>query len=127
MNKFLALLAVTTAVVAATPAIAADVSQETKTSVKISEDGDAKKEVMTKSTDAVGTTTKAETEIKKDVDSDGSADVTVTKKSSTDPKGLMNKTSTKVVDETKVDSDGKAKHSHKKVVNGDTVEDKTTH
>ena len=127
MNKLLALLAVTTAVVSASPAIAADVTSETKVTSKASEDGSMKKEVESKSTDAAGTTTKAETEVKKDVSSDGSVATSVTKSESTDPKGLGNKETVKVEDKVKTDAKtGKTKHKHKKVVDGKTVENKTT-
>ncbi len=127
MNKLLALLAVTTAVVTTAPAFAADVTAETKTSVKESPDGSMKKEVSATSTDAAGTTTKAETEVKKDVSSDGSTDTSVVKETSTDPKGLGNKETTKTKDEVKVDAkSGKTKHKHKKVVNGKTTENKST-
>ena len=127
MTKLLSALAVTAVILAATPVIAAEVSAETKTKVEQSEDGSMKKQSSAESTDAAGTTTKSEVKIEKDVDSSGSTDTTLTKEKSVDPKGLMNKTSTKVKEEVKVDAKtGKVKHKIKKVVDGKTVESKTT-
>jgi hypothetical protein len=121
MTKLLSALAITAAILAATPAVAADVSAETKTTYKKDSEGDVKKSTEAKSTDASGTTTKSDAEVKLDVDSNGDATKTVTTEQSTDPKGLFNKTSTKTKDQVKTEN-GKTTAKHKKVVNGETVE-----
>ena len=127
MNKLLVFLAVTNLLAAATQAVAAEVSNDTETTTKQYDNGDMKSETKSESTDAAGLTRKSDTEVRKDVNSNGSTDTVVTKEKSTDPKGLFNKTSIKTTDETKTNAKTRTvKRKHKKIVNGSTVENSTS-
>ncbi len=126
MRKSLLALAALSALIFASPAFA-DTSADAKTesSYTAKDNGGFTAKEKTENTDAAGTATEHTATKKVDIDSNGNKETTVDVKSTTDPKGLMNKTSTEVKDKTIV-KDGQVKHHHKKVVNGKTVEDKAT-
>jgi hypothetical protein len=103
-------------------AFAADkTTYESKTSVESDSKGNYNKENKTQSTNASGTTTEKE-KVEVDVHSNGDVDNTVKTEKTIDPKGLMNKRTTKTVDTQDVKHDGSTENTHKKVVNGKTVE-----
>ncbi len=83
-----------------------------------------RKDTITR-TDAAGTTRSAEKSVSVEVDDKGNAKKTVISKTSTDPKGLGNKTSEKVTD-TKKTTAAETTTTHKKEVDGDVV-DKSKH
>ena len=126
MKTLLALLAVSTTLAVATPALATEsTSVEAKHSVKTDADGNVKEKYSKVTKDAAGTKTVTKVDAKVDVDSNGDVKKTLTTEESTDPKGLMNKekTTTKEVVQTK---SGQTEKHVKKVVNGTTVENTTT-
>ena len=111
----------------ATPAAANEnVKAESQSKTTVEKDADGhysrKQTSSSESTDAQGTTTQSEINVKVDTDADGNAQRKVTTESSTDPKGLMNKTKSKTIDNVKY-RNGKVEKTHKKVVNGKTVEE----
>ena len=117
------MLATALSLVIAAPAVmAADSTYKAETEVKKSDDGSYKRTTTEKSEGATGSTSE-ETKVKVDVNKDGSADKTVETESTNDPKGLMNKQTTKTKDTVKHKRNGKTVMEHKKTVNGDTVED----
>ena len=124
MTKTHLLLVSVAAVVFAAPGYAAD-KETYKSETKIEKDskGNYESKANVSKTDMEGTTTKAEKKVDINVDSDGETKKTVTTEESTDPKGLMNKTTTKTKDTEKTHSDGTAETTHKKTVNGKTVEE----
>jgi hypothetical protein len=71
-------------------------------------------------TDAAGTIRSSEKNVSMKVDSQGNTKKIITLKGSTDPKGLGNKTSTKVTDTENVTAD-ETTITHEKKVNGDVV------
>jgi hypothetical protein len=117
------LLASVAAFALTAPAFAAE-KETYKSETKIEKDAkgnyDAKNTVS--KTDAAGTTTTSEKKVDVDVDSNGNVEKVVKTKETTDPKGLMNKTSTTTTS-TETHKDGQVETSHKKVVDGKTVED----
>lgn len=120
----ISLLLVTASVMAfSTAAFAADEKYESKTKVEKGSDGDYKEKTTTSNTDAAGTTTSSEHKVKVDVKSDGTTSKTVQDENTTDPKGMMNKETTKVKDTEKTHTDGTVDTTHKKTVNGKTTED----
>ena len=126
MTKLLALLAVTTTLAAATPAMAADTTSiEAKHSIKSDTDGNIKEKYSKVTNDAAGTKSVTKVDAEVDVDKDGEVKKTLTTEESTDPKGLMNKEKTKTKEVVKT-KHGKTEKTVKKVVNGDTVENSTT-
>jgi hypothetical protein len=120
------LLASVAAIALTSPAFAAD-KETYKSETKVEKDSkgnyDAKSE--TSKTDAAGTTTSLEKKVDVDVDAAGNVDKTVKTEEVTDPKGLMNKTKVKTKDTTTTHSNGTVDSSHKKTVNGKTVEDES--
>lgn len=127
MNKLHVLLASAAALTLAAPAFAADKeTYKSETKVEKDTDGDYKAKTETTKTDAAGTTTSVEKKVDIDVDKHGNVDKTVKTEETVDPKGLMNKTTTKTTDTEKTKADGTTETSHKKKVNGKTVEDTTT-
>ena len=126
MRKSVYALAALSAVLLASPAFAATTTtdQKSDTSYQQKDDGSYTAKEKTESTDAAGTTVEHTATKKVDVDSNGNKTTSVDIKNSTDPKGLMNKTSTEVKNKA-VEKDGESKYTHKKIVNGKTVEDKT--
>jgi hypothetical protein len=121
MNMKLTMLATAFSLVIAGPALAADSSYKAETEVKKDEDGSYKKTTTEKSAGESGSTS-METKTKVDVNKDGTVDKSVETESTNDPKGLMNKNTTKTKDSIKHKKD-KTVLKHKKTVNGDTVED----
>ncbi len=115
----------TTAAVAlafAVPAMAANTT-EVKTDSKLEQNRDGGYDATTKVEKSTPSgTIKNETETNLDVDSNGDAKKTTTVEHTNDPKGLLNKhtTKSKTVAKTK---DGKTTVEHTKKVDGDTVED----
>jgi hypothetical protein len=103
-------------------AVAADMPDSTMQSkYQATDNGGYKATESNESMDANGTTMTHEATKKVDVDSHGNKTTTVDIKNSTDPKGLFNKTSTEVKNKA-VEKDGKTEYSHKKTVDGHTVE-----
>lgn len=125
--KFSSILLTTVAAMALTaPAFAADKeSYESKTKVEKSANGDYSEKTTTEKTDMSGTTTSSDKKVSVDVDSNGNTTKSVKTEEVTDPKGLMNKEVTKTKDTEKM-KDGSVETSHKKTVNGKTVEDTST-
>ncbi len=122
-NKLILSAFAAVTLVISSPAFSADKeTYKSSTMVEKDTDGNYEKKVSEKATDAAGTTTAKEVKAKVDVDNNGDKESTVTTKSSTDPKGLMNKTTVKTEDKVKM-KDGKTEAEHKKTVNGKTVED----
>lgn len=122
------LLVTASALAFSSAAYAADEKYESKVKVEKKDDGSYKETSKTSHTDTAGTTTSSERKVDVDVDSDGSTDKTVKTETTTDPKGLMNKETEKTKDTEKSKADGTVSTSHKKTVNGKTVEDtKETH
>lgn len=120
------LLASVAAIALTAPAFAAD-KETYKSETKVEKDSkgnyDAKSE--TSKTDTAGTTTSVEKKVDVDVDGAGNVEKTVKTEETTDPKGLMNKTKVKTKDTTTTHSDGTVDSSHKKTVNGKTVENES--
>ncbi|MBY0427718.1 MAG: hypothetical protein K2Q32_00690 [Alphaproteobacteria bacterium] len=117
-----ALLLSTAAIVLSFPAFAAE-KQTYEISTKIEKDaaGNYLEKNVTNKKDMDGTTTRAERELKINVDSKGNTEKSLTMMKSSDPKGLGNKhvESSKDTESTK---DGQVNVSHEKVVNGKTIE-----
>lgn len=109
MKIQLPLLAVA-AVLITTPALANDSSAEVNSKVEYKDDGSVKKTHKEVAKDAAGTKTTVESKAEVNVDSNG-VEKTYTAEKTVDPKGLMNKETTKT--ETKVDKDGKVTTSVK--------------
>ena len=106
------------------PAFAADKeSYESKTKIEKDVDGNYKEKTKTEKTDVAGTTNSVEKDVKVKVKSSGETDKTVKTTEVTDPKGLMNKETTKTTDTVKAKADGTVESDHKKTVNGKTVEE----
>lgn len=119
------LFAIAAAFMLAAPAFAADVSATTKTEYKAGDNGSYESKKTMEKEDSNGTEVKDQSAVSVDKDADGTYKKTVEHKTTTDPKGLMNKTTEKVKDTVTKDKD-KDEYTHKKEVNGDTVEDETT-
>ena len=117
------LLASVAAIALSAPAFAADKeSFESKTKIEKDSNGNYDEKSKTEKTDTAGTTTTSQKKVDVDVDSKGNVDKTVKTKESVDPKGLMNKKTIKTQDTVKTKSDGTVETSHKKVMDGKTVE-----
>jgi hypothetical protein len=114
----LSFVLLTGAAAASTPEV------KTETNYEAKDNGGYTAKEKAESTDANGTTTERVTSKKVDVDSNGNKETTVETKSSTDPKGMFNKTSTEVKNK-KVEKEDESKYSHKKIINGKTVEENT--
>jgi hypothetical protein len=105
------------------PAFSADKeTYESKTKVEKDAKGNYEEKSQTEKTDAAGTTTSAEKKVDVKVDGSGNVSKTVKTEASTDPKGLMNKETVKTTDTAKTKTDGTVATTHKKVVDGKTVE-----
>ena len=100
-------------------------SYESKTNVERDSKGNYNEESKTQKTNAAGTTTTTKDKVEVDVHADGDVENTVKSEKTTDPRGLMNKRSTKVTDTQDVKRDGSSKNTHKKIVDGKTVESVT--
>lgn len=125
MNTKQTLFAIAAALMLSAPAFAADVSATTKTEYKQGDNGSYESKKTAESEDRDGTVVKEQNAVSVDKDKDGNYKKTIEHKTTTDPKGLMNKTTTKTKDTITSDED-KNEVTHKKVVDGDTVEDETT-
>ena len=126
MNTRTMLLTSVAALMLSAPAFSADKqSYEAKTKIEKDSDGNYSEKTKAEKTDVEGTTTSSEKNVSVDVDSNGAVDKTIKTETTTDPKGLMNKQTTKTKDTTKVNADGSVDAAHKKVVNGKTVESTT--
>jgi len=121
-NRTLLLFTAVNALALATPVFAAD-TETYDSHVKVQNDGNGnyKENDKTESTDASGTHIE-EKKVDQDVDSRGNVDKSVTT-SNVHKKGWFKKNSTKTKDTEKTESDGTVKTTHKKVINGTTVED----
>lgn len=116
------LFALTAALMLAAPAFAADVSATTKTEYKQGDNGSYESKKVMEKEQSNGTAVKDQTSVSVDKDEDGNVEKKIERKTTTDPKGLMNKTTTKTT-ETVKDTADKKEYSHKKEVDGDTVEE----
>jgi hypothetical protein len=95
-------------------------SVKSDSSFETNANGSYERNDMISRTDAAGTTRSSEQNTSMKVNSKGDTKKTVTSESSTDPKGLGNKTSVKVTDTEKTTTEGTA-ITHEKTVNGDVV------
>lgn len=126
MKTSIALLTTIAAFTLSSAAVAADkTSYESKTSVERDSKGNYNEESKTVKTNAAGTATTNKEKVEVDVHSNGDVDNTVKTEKTTDPRGLLNKKSTKITDTQDVKYDGSSKNTHKKIVNGKTVESNT--
>jgi len=111
----------------AAPTLADDtVTSKVKSETTIKKDTDGeyhkKQTKSVESTDETGTTTKSQTKVEVNTEADGTGESKVTTETSTDPKGILNKTKTVTTDSVKYE-DGKIEKSYKKKVDGKTVEE----
>jgi len=111
------------------PALAEEaMSTQTQSKTTVEKDADGnyhKKQTRSaETTDSAGTTTKSETKVEVKADADGNGERKVSMETSTDPKGILNKTKTTTTDSVKY-KDGKVEKEYKKKVNGKTVEENT--
>lgn len=114
-----------TLILTAPAAFAADVSASTKTEYKQDEDGGYESKKTVEKKDTEGTKTKQQMAVSVEQDDDGNYKKTVEHQTTVDPEGLMNKSTTKTTETTTAD-DGKTEYKHKKVVDGETVEEEST-
>lgn len=122
MRKLYVLTALT-ALLAAAPALADEaVNNQSQSTYKANENGGYEAKSKVEHTNTNGTSTTQSLDKKVDVDSKGNTETTAEVKTTTDPKGLFNKKTTKIENKAK-QKDGDAEYSHKKSVNGKTVED----
>ncbi|MDP9128057.1 MAG: hypothetical protein M3N08_07355 [Pseudomonadota bacterium] len=122
MKKLYALTALS-ALLASSPVLADDaVSNQTKSTYQPLANGGFEAKDSVEHTNANGTSTAETVDKKVSIDKNGNKETTVDVKASTDPKGLMNKTTTEVHDKA-IEKDGKEEYKHKKTVNGKTVEE----
>lgn len=124
MNKTVLLLASAAIVSLGAPSFAAE-KESYKSETKMEKDAKGNYEAKTtiQHTDTDGTTTNTEKMVDVDANSDGTTEKTVKTEKVVDPKGLMNKSKVKTEDTTKTNADGILEKSHKKVVDGKTVEE----
>lgn len=122
MNKTSAVIATVAALAFGAHAFAAEAETTTKTSIEADSKGNVDKKSKTVSTDSAGTKTVSEKKVEVDVKSDGAVEKTAKTETSTDPKGMMNKSKTVTKDSEKTAADGSVETSHKKTVDGKTVE-----
>ncbi|MFY9288248.1 MAG: hypothetical protein WAO98_07070 [Alphaproteobacteria bacterium] len=124
MRKSLLALAAIAALASAPAFAATSPSSETEVKYQAKDNGGFKAEEKSTAVDAAGTKVENKAEKSVDVDADGSKETKVQVKHSTDPKGLFNKSTTETVNKT-MEKDGKVEHSHKKKIDGKTVEENT--
>lgn len=124
MKKLLCTAALLSFAVAA-PALAADTEYKSETTISRDADGDMKSKTETTSTDAAGTDRKDMKKVTVDVEKDGDTKKTVETDSKVDPKGLFNTDEVETKDTLETD-DGVTTTTHKKEINGKTVEDTKT-
>lgn len=114
-----------TAALLAAPAFA-EVEVEHESSIERGKHGSFEAESETKREDESGKMSRT-TEVDVDLDADGEGEATRTTKIVEDPKGLLNKTTTKIEEKKTVD-DGQVTIKQKKTVDGDVVEEhESTH
>jgi hypothetical protein len=122
MNKTTLLLASVAALALTTPTFAADKdTYNSQTKVESDANGNYKESDKTEKTDASGTHIQ-EKKVDVDTDGKGNTDKSVTTKK-VHKKGWFKKHSVKTKDTENTKSDGTVSTTHKKVVNGTTVED----
>ncbi|MFM9890056.1 MAG: hypothetical protein ACKVOE_05345 [Rickettsiales bacterium] len=121
MKKFVAVLATTTAMSLTTPVFAADASVKSETTLDHSKNGGYDKTTRAEKKTESGRVS-SETETNLDVDNNGDTTKTTTTEDVNDPKGLLNKHSTKTKTKVKVE-DGERSVEHTKKVDGKTVVD----
>ena len=126
MKTHIVLLAAVAMLTLGGAAMAAEkTSYESKTNVERDSKGNYNEERKTEKTNAAGTTTTTKEKVEVDVHADGDVDNTVKSEKTVDPRGLMNKRSTQTTDTQDVKNDGTSKSTHKKTVDGKTVESTT--
>jgi len=126
MKTHIALLASVVTLTLGGVAMAAEkTSYESKTNVERDSKGNYNEETKTEKTNTAGTTTTTKEKVEVDVHANGDVDNTVKTEKITDPKGLMNKRSTKITNTQDVKHDGATKNTHKKTIDGKTVESTT--
>lgn len=114
------------ALLTATAAIAADEKYHSETDIKRGTDGSYESNTEVNATDAAGTAVKKELTTEVDVDADGDKETSVKYKTTRDPKGLMNKSTTETERTTKEDGSSTTT-TYKKKVDGEVVtEEKKT-
>jgi hypothetical protein len=106
------------------PAFADDVTSKSESAVEQGQNGGYVATDKMENTTSNGTVMKHDSTKELSIDKSGNREKTQTVKTSTDPKGLMNKSTTEVKDKT-VEKDGKVKTSHTKTIDGKTTEDST--
>lgn len=128
MNKTILLITAAAGLALAAPAFAEEVTTESKATTKVDRDSDGsytEKRTTTQSRkDSEGTNVSAKTTVEVEADEDGNVEKTVKTEQVRDPKGLFNKEKTVVTDKVKA-KDGEVETTHKKKVNGKTVEETT--
>lgn len=123
MTKTFALLATVAAFAVAGPALAAEGTVKSDTSVNYDAKGNYEKETSAERTNANGTKVTTDAKVNVEADDDGNIEKKIETKTTTDPKGLFNKETEKTVDTIK-NVDGKTTYETKKTVNGEVVVDK---
>ncbi|MBY0355871.1 MAG: hypothetical protein K2Q12_09130 [Rickettsiales bacterium] len=113
------LIWLTSAALFATPVMAEDVKVESDSSIERGDNGSYKAEAETSREDSKGLISR-QTTTEVDRDANGDSETTRTTKTVNDPKGLLNKTTTKTEQSSTVE-DGKISHEAKKTVDGRTV------
>ena len=122
MKKQLFTAAILSTLMLAGPVLADDsTSTKTETTYTPASNGGYESKYTIEHTDANGTTVTHQADKKVDIDSKGNKETKVDIKNTTDPKGLMNKSTTEIQNKA-VEKDGKSEYSHKKTVDGDVVE-----
>lgn len=127
MKTHIALLTTVAAFTLSTAAaFAADkTSYETKTSVERDAKGNYNEQSKSERTNAAGTTTTNREKVEVDVNASGDVDNTLSRETTVDPRGLLNKRTTKITNTQDVKHDGSSRNTHRKIVNGTTVESDT--
>jgi hypothetical protein len=126
MTKSATLLTALAVLSLSTAAYAADVSTNVKTDLKVKSDASGSnydKTTKTEQNDSADTTTKTNDEVKVKTDAEGNVKKTVETTTTTDPKGLMNKSTAKSTTTTEENADGTTSYKHKKKVDGKVVEE----
>lgn len=123
MKKQLLAAAALSALMLSAPVLADDsVSTKSESTYSPASNGGYESKDSVEHTNADGTTTTRKSDEKVDIDSKGNKETKVNIQSTTDPKGLFNKSSTEIENKA-VQKDGKTEYSHKKTVDGTTVEE----
>jgi hypothetical protein len=121
------LLATVAAFALSTPAFAETQSYDASTKVEKKDNGDYSEKTKASETDAAGVKTTSEKKVDVDVDSKGDTKTTVKTKETSKDKGLFKKKHSTKTKDTQTTKDGAVtKSTHKKVVDGKTVENETS-